>query len=1173
VKRLEKKAQERGKKEEDIEKNAWLYAVVKHSKDFYQFHHKSKKMLTKVSAAVMKRTEDAEKMKEVLAAKEAETRLRMLRENDEGAYRKLIAESKNTRLQHLLDQTDQYMDAMAARITSHQDESHQAEATKRKESETDVAFNVGEDDDDDDLATSDPNYHMADDVFGGRGGAATLPEDGELGEKPTNKYGAAHKIVEGVTAQADIMINGKLKEYQVEGLEWMLSLYNNKLNGILADEMGLGKTIQSIALITYLMEKKHNQGPFLVIVPLTTMSNWVLEFQKWAPTVKFIPYKGKPALRKQYGLQIKAGNFNVLLTTYEFVLKDKAVLSKVSWQYMIIDEGHRLKNKDSKLTKMLTQFYDAPRRLLLSGTPLQNNLPELWALLNFLLPEIFNSAENFDEWFSKPFASSGEDAARDQMLNEEEQLLVIQRLHKVLRPFLLRRLKKDVEKQLPDKVEHVLKCEMSQLQKKLYYFMNKNGVILTPEGAEVDAEQLAKAQSAGSTYMNNTAMQLKKICNHPFVFAGVDKGMMEHLSMDPDLEWAGPDLWRSAGKFELLTRVLPKMQASGHRVLMFCQYTSTINILEWFFKDLQIRYLRLDGGTKADDRGVLIAKFNAPDSPYDLFVLSTRAGGLGLNLQSADTVIIFDSDWNPHQDLQAQDRAHRIGQKNEVRVFRLLTINSIEEFVLETARFKLEMDDKVIQAGKYNAKSTDSESAEYLRQALAAHVGEEDNPDEEGAGDRDSELPPAEHLNRMLARSDEEYEQFQRLDNLQVLSEAGWRSEQRRSRLMEVQELPAWVMQTEAKVAFEARKHEMIDMSLGRDVNRRTRKDITYTEMSEREFNKAVENGNMEAFAELQNQRPGRKRARGEDDADYIANLAKRSARYVGAARTQISVTPTVKVLILAMQQAKDENGRLLQTLFQKDPCNQSKKFPSYGLHVSKPMWVTKIHDKRMKGRYKTIEKLRCDVKLIVDNSIVYRDAFPQDELSNQMVIDSADLLKLFDKAWVEETGGPEAPSDDEAAADGEEGGGGGRAGGGGGGGGDADSGAGAGDEAGAGAGAGEGHGPIVPGEVESESPTNGAGTGAGEEEVFSNFKEETSIDVAMFAAEAGTGGGPEPAAAAPMQQHDIYQLSDGPPLKIRINSLSQLPSRGGSSTDHLPLEEMLPEETMDQGLRLTIPM
>lgn len=413
-------------------------------------------------------------------------------------------------------------------------------------------------------------------------------------------------------------------------------------------------------------------------------------------------------------------------------------MSKVKWNYMIIDEGHRMKNSQSKLSATLTQYYNCRFRLILTGTPLQNNLPELWALLNFVLPTIFKSVKSFDEWFNTPFANTG---GQDKMeLTEEEALLVIRRLHKVLRPFLLRRLKKDVEAELPDKVEKVVKCRFSALQQRLYQQMMNNGILYVS-----DADKGGKLGVKG---LSNMIMQLRKLCNHPFVFEEVES------AINPS-KVNNDTLWRTAGKFELLDRLLPKFFRSGHKVLLFFQMTQIMNIMEDFLHLRGFKYLRLDGSTKADDRSALLKQFNAPDSPYFIFLLSTRAGGLGLNLQAADTVIIYDSDWNPHQDLQAQDRAHRIGQKNEVRILRLITTNSVEERILERAQYKLDIDGKVIQAGKFDNKSTNEERDALLRVMLEA---EEDKQ----AGDSD-ELDDDE-LNEICARNSAELVMFRQMD-------------------------------------------------------------------------------------------------------------------------------------------------------------------------------------------------------------------------------------------------------------------------------------------------------------------------------------------------------------------------------------------------------------------------
>ena len=488
--------------------------------------------------------------------------------------------------------------------------------------------------------------------LGGPGGSA------EGSSVSKSYYENTHRRLDRVQ-QPSMLKGGDLKEYQMGGLQWLVSLYNNNLNGILADEMGLGKTIQAISLLAYVMEFKHNKGPFLIVVPLSTLSNWVNELSKWVPDMIKVVYKGAPAVRKQiYQDEVRSQQFNVLLTTYEYIMKDKAQLKKFAWQYIIVDEGHRMKNAQSKFAQTLGTSYQSRHRVLLTGTPLQNNLPELWALLNFLLPSIFSSVDTFDQWFNKPFAAfrqtsgsaSTKEAAEGEeapaSLSQEEQLLIVHRLHEVLRPFVLRRVKDQVLDQLPEKTERVLRCELSPWQRKLYRAIHTRNLA----GQDADMKE-----SAANSGLNNTIMQLRKVCNHPYLF-------LNDYYVDEDLI-------RSAGKFELLDRMLPKLRAAGHRVLMFSQMTQVMTILEAFFAFRGFSCLRLDGSTSAEDREKRMYMFNDPDSPYFIFLLSTRAGGLGLNLATADTVVLFDSDWNPMMDAQAQDRAHRIGQKNEVRVF------------------------------------------------------------------------------------------------------------------------------------------------------------------------------------------------------------------------------------------------------------------------------------------------------------------------------------------------------------------------------------------------------------------------------------------------------------------------------------------------------------------------
>ncbi|XP_061423760.1 transcription activator BRG1-like isoform X1 [Lethenteron reissneri] len=782
-------------------------------------------------------------------------------------------------------------------------------------------------------------------------------------------YAMAHAITESVHRQSSLMINGSLKMYQVQGLEWMVSLYNNNLNGILADEMGLGKTIQTIGLITYLMENKRLNGPYLIIVPLSTLSNWVIEFDKWAPSVVKISYKGSPAARRAFMVQLRSGKFNVLLTTYEYIIKDKHVLAKIRWKYMIVDEGHRMKNHHCKLTQVLNSHYIAPRRLLLTGTPLQNKLPELWALLNFLLPTIFKSCSTFEQWFNAPFAMTGEKVGAcvhvQVDLNEEETILIIRRLHKVLRPFLLRRLKKEVEAQLPEKVEYVIKCDMSALQKVLYRHMQAKGVLLT-DGSEKD-----KKGKGGTKTLMNTIMQLRKICNHVYIFQHIEESFSEHLGFSGGII-QGAELYRASGKFEVLDRILPKLRATNHRVLLFCQMTALMTIMEDYFAFRSFRYLRLDGTTKAEERGDLLKKFNEPDSPYFIFLLSTRAGGLGLNLQAADTVVIFDSDWNPHQDLQAQDRAHRIGQQNEVRVLRLCTVNSVEEKILAAAKYKLNVDQKVIQAGMFDQKSSSHERRIFL-QAILEH--EEQDEDED-------EVPDDETVNQMIARNEDEFDLFMRMDLDRRREEA--RNPRRKPRLMEEDELPGWILKDDAEVERLTCEEEEEKM-FGRGT--RHRKDVDYSDsLTEKQWLRAIEDGNLEEMEEVVRAKRARKRKASpssvgmepevieEPPPPPVKERHKKKRGRPPAADKPVPNPPSLlnkmRKVLDAVLKYKDGSGRQLSQVFVQLPSR--KELPEYYELIRKPVDFKKIKERIRIHKYRSLDDLEKDVMLLCQNAQIY---------------------------------------------------------------------------------------------------------------------------------------------------------------------------------------------------------
>lgn len=878
----------------------YLQTVCAHGREINVRTKNAQARAQKANRAVLAYHSHIEKEEQRRAERNAKQRLQALKENDEEAYLKLIDQAKDTRITHLLRQTDHYLDSLAAAVKVQQSQ-------------------FGESAYDEDM-----DRRMN-------------PED----DRKIDYYNVAHNIREVVTEQPSILVGGKLKEYQLRGLQWMISLYNNHLNGILADEMGLGKTIQTISLITHLIEKKRQNGPFLVIVPLSTLTNWTMEFERWAPSIVKIVYKGPPQVRKALHPQVRHSNFQVLLTTYEYIIKDRPLLSRIKWIYMIIDEGHRMKNTQSKLTNTLTTYYSSRYRLILTGTPLQNNLPELWALLNFVLPRIFNSIKSFDEWFNTPFANTG---GQDKMeLTEEESLLVIRRLHKVLRPFLLRRLKKDVEAELPDKVEKVIRCQMSGLQQKLYYQMKKHGMLYVED---------AKRGKTGIKGLQNTVMQLKKICNHPFVFEDVERSI-DPTGFNYDM------LWRVSGKFELLDRILPKLFRSGHRILMFFQMTQIMNIMEDYLHYRQWRYLRLDGSTKADDRSKLLGVFNDPTAEVNLFLLSTRAGGLGLNLQTADTVIIFDSDWNPHQDLQAQDRAHRIGQTKEVRIYRLITEKSVEENILARAQYKLDIDGKVIQAGKFDNKSTPEEREAFLRSLLENENGEEEN-DEKGELDDDE-------LNEILARGDDELRLFKQMtEDLERESPYGKNKE--KERLIQVSELPEFYQREEPEKTTDLLQEE----PLGRGARRRT--PVVYDE-AVRDAQWMAEM-DMESEARPTRGRPKRNIASVDETPALTLNGKPKKKRGPAPDTLTSEHRSLLRRVCLeiykAVNELEDDNGRPLNKLFLELPSK--KLYPDYYMIIKSPIALDAIR-KHINGTfYKTLEAMKSDLMTMFNNARTYNE-------------------------------------------------------------------------------------------------------------------------------------------------------------------------------------------------------
>ncbi|KAH9410760.1 putative SNF2 protein [Ordospora pajunii] len=635
---------------------------------------------------------------------------------------------------------------------------------------------------------------------------------------PSKKYKEAKADEETRYVSQPSILVCKLKDYQIKGLNWLVSLYDKGINGILADDMGLGKTVQSISLLAYLYETEGISGPFLVVTISSTLDNWAQEFAKFLPNFRICRFSGSPSDRKELKKRFK--DCDVVITTYQTAVSDERMLRKIKWQYMILDEAQAIKSSSSRRWKVLLGF-KARNRLLLTGTPIQNSMQELWALLHFIMPTLFDSLSEFSDWFSKDIEAS---ATLRKSVDEKS----LQRLHAILRPFMLRRHKSDVMHELGQKTQIDLQCELSYRQKELYKEITR---------------------SCNSMEMENLLMQLKKVCNHPDLFKKLEPtcglslevsdgighavvfgrskinvnvpsliandvvemchrkeielmnkikrirmlfraGECENWYINQSLDYmynrdvlrSANDVWSSilkkmecmekvvieneiskliseekfcmqryiccispviataprlvsskvllpqldveglyvpldmtiympplntfisdSGKLVVLDELLPKLKSEGHRVLIYFQMTRMIDLIEDYLVKKGYSYLRLDGSLKASSRAEVIKDWQTNDR--FIFLLSTRAGGLGINLTAADTVIFYDSDWNPTADQQAMDRAHRLGQTRDVTVYRLITKGTVEERVLESANRKDEIQKMVIHGNVFEGEN------------------------------------------------------------------------------------------------------------------------------------------------------------------------------------------------------------------------------------------------------------------------------------------------------------------------------------------------------------------------------------------------------------------------------------------------------------------------------------
>jgi len=470
-----------------------------------------------------------------------------------------------------------------------------------------------------------------------------------------------------------------LRPYQQQGFEWMAFLAHYGLNGILADDMGLGKTAQTLALLTHTKEQK-GRAPALIVTPTSLVDNWASEVQKFSPGLVVMTYRGAPARRDKLREQI--GEHDLVLCTYATARNDASLLRQIPWRYVILDEAHFIKNSAAATTKAIKTI-PARHRLALTGTPIQNRLTELWSLFDFLMPEFLGRQMRFRETYEEPIATmqSGRAETEEQFQNGEAAL---ERLRERIRPFVLRRLKTDVARDLPPKIENDIFCHLGPEQIALY-----KGFADSAEAKEAVNELVEKGADGACTAILAALTSLRKICNHP------DLMMLPKNAGRQKVERPLPGYQERSGKLEALGELLQQCKEGGHRSLIFCQQTTMLDILGHFLTDNGLKFLRLDGSTPGESRQALVRQFNG-DPSLDAFLISTRAGGAGLNLTGADTVIFYDHDWNPANDQQAQDRAYRIGQQRTVNVYRLICKGTLEEKILRRQMLKRKLADSIV---------------------------------------------------------------------------------------------------------------------------------------------------------------------------------------------------------------------------------------------------------------------------------------------------------------------------------------------------------------------------------------------------------------------------------------------------------------------------------------------
>ncbi|CAL1271148.1 unnamed protein product [Larinioides sclopetarius] len=586
-----------------------------------------------------------------------------------------------------------------------------------------------------------------------------------------------------------------MREYQIDGYEWLKTLYENGVNGILADEMGLGKTIQCIAFIAYLIEMRVS-GPFFVCAPLSTVPNWYAEFKRFTPDIPVIIYHGDKEERKELRKKIKKKErknnvycFPVVITSYQIALMDTPVIASTEWKMLVIDEAHRIKNFQCKLVEALKK-YNAVHRLLLTGTPLQNNLTELWSLLNFILPEIFDDLQIFHSWFD--ISRLAESGGTQELVAQEQEKQIVSTIHQILTPFLLRRTKSDVELCLPPKKTVVVRAPMTELQQKYYNSILKYSInrllkideeidqpIITDEGRPkrrsakttfyasngmnnelVEKEYFApqtriekvfsKTFNEGPSFseinlkITNLSMILRKILCHPYLISCPLNPYTHDYLVDENIV-------KTSGKLLVLDILLPHLKKRGHKILLFSQFVKMLELLEDYCTFRKFKFTRLYGWMNLQERQEQMKAFNEDESIF-IFLISTKAGGLGLNLIAADTVVLYDTDWNPQNDLQAQDRCHRIGQTKPVVVYHLMVPNTYDEKIFNHSATKRKLEKVIIQKGRFNKKDGLFRKQNAITKDELVELLE--SSDANGYVNADNFVIPPEELESILDRSD-----------------------------------------------------------------------------------------------------------------------------------------------------------------------------------------------------------------------------------------------------------------------------------------------------------------------------------------------------------------------------------------------------------------------------------